>query len=90
MDLRLISGVLESSFIFSSVVSLPFGQVIAEHLSVEEVAGIKEAFEMMDSNKTGKINLEQLKHGLHKLGQQQMADADLQILMEAIQGFQML
>ncbi|CAF1778145.1 unnamed protein product [Brassica oleracea var. botrytis] len=57
--------------------------VIAEHLSVEEVAGIKEAFEMMDSNKTGKINLEQLKHGLHKLGQQQMADADLQILMEA-------
>ncbi|KAJ0243867.1 Calcium-dependent protein kinase 8 [Hirschfeldia incana] len=58
-------------------------RVIAEHLSVEEVAGIKEAFEMMDSNKTGKINLEQLKHGLHKLGQQQMADADLQILMEA-------
>ena len=62
-------------------------QVIAEHLSVEEVAGIKEAFEMMDSNKTGKINLEQLKHGLHKLGQQQMADADLQILMEAVRKY---
>lgn len=27
MDLRLISGVLELSFIFFSVVSLPFGQV---------------------------------------------------------------
>ena len=27
MDLRLIFGVLELSFIFSSVVSLPFGQV---------------------------------------------------------------
>ena len=61
----------------------PF-QVIAEHLSVEEVAGIKEAFEMMDSKKTGKINLEELKHGLHKLGQQQIPDTDLQILMEAV------
>jgi len=58
--------------------------VIAEHLSVEEVAGIKEAFEMMDSKKTGKINLEELKFGLHKLGQQQIPDTDLQILMEAV------
>ena len=58
--------------------------MIAEHLSVEEVAGIKEAFEMMDSKKTGKINLEELKHGLHKLGQQQIPDTDLQILMEAV------
>jgi Ca2+-binding EF-hand superfamily protein len=58
-------------------------RVIAEHLSVEEVAGIKEAFEMMDSKKTGKINLEELKFGLHKLGQQQIPDTDLQILMEA-------
>ncbi|GAV90516.1 Pkinase domain-containing protein/EF_hand_5 domain-containing protein [Cephalotus follicularis] len=57
-------------------------RVIAEHLSVEEVAGIKEAFEMMDTSKRGKINLEELKIGLQKLGQQ-IADADLQILMEA-------
>ncbi|CAH2072896.1 unnamed protein product [Thlaspi arvense] len=61
----------------SSIVS-----VIAEHLSVEEAAGIKEAFEMMDVNKRGKINLEELKYGLQKAGQQ-IADADLQILMEA-------
>lgn len=58
--------------------------MIAEHLSVEEVAGIKEAFETMDRRKTGKINLEELKHGLHKLGQQQIPDTDLQILMEAV------
>ncbi|KAJ4882944.1 Calcium-dependent protein kinase 7 [Raphanus sativus] len=57
-------------------------RVIAEHLSVEEAAGIKEAFEMMDVNKRGKINLEELKYGLQKAGQQ-IADADLQILMEA-------
>ncbi|GMH11479.1 hypothetical protein Nepgr_013320 [Nepenthes gracilis] len=57
-------------------------RVIAEHLSVEEVAGIKEAFDMMDTDKRGKINLEILRTGLRKLGQQ-VADADLQILMEA-------
>ncbi|KAJ8449468.1 hypothetical protein Cgig2_002265 [Carnegiea gigantea] len=57
-------------------------KVIAEHLSVEEVAGIKEAFDMMDAGKKGKIHMEELKAGLHKLGHQ-IADADLQILMEA-------
>uniref|UniRef100_A0A6P6FZF7 non-specific serine/threonine protein kinase n=1 Tax=Ziziphus jujuba TaxID=326968 RepID=A0A6P6FZF7_ZIZJJ len=56
--------------------------VIAEHLSVEEVAGIKEAFQMMDNGNKGKINIEELRIGLHKLGQQ-IPDPDLQILMEA-------
>lgn len=58
-------------------------QVVAEHLSVEEVAGIKEAFDMMDSGKRGKINLEEFKIGLRKLGHQ-IPDADVQILMEAV------
>uniref|UniRef100_A0A9I9D7V3 non-specific serine/threonine protein kinase n=1 Tax=Cucumis melo TaxID=3656 RepID=A0A9I9D7V3_CUCME len=58
-------------------------RVIAEHLSVEEVAGIKEAFDMMDVEKRGKINLEELRSGLQKLGQQ-IPEADLQILIEAI------
>ncbi|KAL9234787.1 hypothetical protein vseg_009614 [Gypsophila vaccaria] len=57
-------------------------KVIAEHLSMEEAAGIKEAFDMMDVGKTGKINMEQLRVGLHKLGHH-IPDADLQILMEA-------
>ncbi|KAJ7964090.1 Calcium-dependent protein kinase [Quillaja saponaria] len=57
-------------------------RVVAEHLSMEEVAGIKEAFEMMDTGKRGKINLEEFRVGLHKLGQL-IPDADLQILMEA-------
>lgn len=57
--------------------------MVAEHLSVEEVAGIKEAFDVMDTNKRGRINLEELREGLQKLGQQ-IADADLQILMEAV------
>ncbi|XP_039014264.1 calcium-dependent protein kinase 7-like [Hibiscus syriacus] len=57
-------------------------RVIAEHLSVEEVADIKEAFDVMDTGKRGKINLEELRAGLQKLGQQ-IPDADLQILVEA-------
>nr|DAD42375.1 TPA_asm: hypothetical protein HUJ06_000605 [Nelumbo nucifera] len=57
-------------------------RVMAEFLSVEEVAGIKEAFQMMDTGNCGKINLDQLKVGLQKLGQQ-IPDPDLQILMEA-------
>ncbi|KAF3452527.1 hypothetical protein FNV43_RR02960 [Rhamnella rubrinervis] len=56
--------------------------VIAEHLSLEEAAGIKELFESMDSGKRGKISLEELRAGLHKFGQQ-IPDPDLQILMEA-------
>ncbi|GMH10308.1 hypothetical protein Nepgr_012149 [Nepenthes gracilis] len=57
-------------------------RVIGEHLSVEEVAGIKEAFQMMDTGKKGQINLEELRAGLHKIGQK-VADVDLQIIMEA-------
>ncbi|WZY80790.1 hypothetical protein YC2023_027174 [Brassica napus] len=58
-------------------------RVIADYMSVDELAGIKEAFEKMDINKRGKINLEELKIGLHHIGHQQIPDADLQILMEA-------
>lgn len=47
------------------------------------MAGIKEAFEMMDNGKKGKVNLEELRIGLQKLGQQ-IPDPDLQILMEAV------
>ncbi|CAA6653633.1 unnamed protein product [Spirodela intermedia] len=57
-------------------------RVVAEQLSVEEVAGIKEMFQMMDVSNNGKITLEELKIGLHKLGQH-IPDPDVQILMEA-------
>ncbi|XP_041024831.1 calcium-dependent protein kinase 32-like [Juglans microcarpa x Juglans regia] len=57
-------------------------KVIAEHLSVEEVAGIKEGFKVLDTGNRGKINIDELRVGLHKLGHQ-IPDTDLQILMEA-------
>ncbi|TQD74708.1 hypothetical protein C1H46_039752 [Malus baccata] len=56
--------------------------VIAEHLSVAEVAGIKEAFQMMDTGNKGKVTIEELRSGIQQLGQN-ISDPDLQILMEA-------
>ncbi|XP_061361998.1 calcium-dependent protein kinase 32-like isoform X1 [Gastrolobium bilobum] len=57
-------------------------RVIAEHLSVEEVAGIKEGFQLMDTGNRGKINIDELREGLHKLGHQ-VPEGDVQIIMEA-------
>ncbi|XP_074589804.1 calcium-dependent protein kinase 20-like [Curcuma longa] len=57
-------------------------RVVAEYLSVEEVANIKEMFEKIDINRNGKITFEELQLGLHKLGHQ-IPDSDVQILMEA-------
>ncbi|CAD6207231.1 unnamed protein product [Miscanthus lutarioriparius] len=57
-------------------------RVIAELLSVEEVADIKQMFDKMDVNKNGKLTFEEFKAGLRKLGNQ-MPDSDLQILMDA-------
>lgn len=50
---------------------------------MEEVAGIKEMFQMMDTSNTGNITLEELKVGLQKIGQQ-VPDPDVQILMDAV------
>lgn len=50
---------------------------------MEEVAGIQEAFQMMDVNNRGQLNLEELRRGLQMLGQS-IPDSDLQILMEAV------
>lgn len=47
------------------------------------MAGIKEAFETIDIAKKGKVNLEELRIGLLKLGQQ-IPDPDLQILMDSV------
>ncbi|KAH1194703.1 Calcium-dependent protein kinase 7 [Glycine max] len=58
-------------------------RVIAEHLTVEEAAGLKEGFQLMDTNNRGKINIDELRVGLHKLGHQ-VPESDVQALMEAV------
>ncbi|KAJ1691914.1 hypothetical protein LUZ63_016069 [Rhynchospora breviuscula] len=57
-------------------------RVIAQHLSVEEAADIKELFQKMDLNNDNKISFDELKLGLHKIGQQ-LPDSDVRILMDA-------
>lgn len=58
-------------------------RVIAENiLCGEEVEGIKEMFNAMDTNKTGFLTFEQLKVGLQKIDPQ-LAEAEIQQLMDA-------
>ncbi|WOL11275.1 calcium-dependent protein kinase 29-like [Canna indica] len=56
--------------------------VVTEQLPVEEVASFKQMFSMMDTNKNGKLTLEELKKGLDLLGQE-VPELDAQLLMEA-------
>ncbi|KAL5218988.1 hypothetical protein ABZP36_019672 [Zizania latifolia] len=57
-------------------------RVIAEHLSVEEAADIKDMFDKMDVNKNGKLTFEDFKAGIRKFGNQ-MPDSDIKMLMDA-------
>uniref|UniRef100_J3LRP4 non-specific serine/threonine protein kinase n=1 Tax=Oryza brachyantha TaxID=4533 RepID=J3LRP4_ORYBR len=57
-------------------------RVIAEHLSVEEVEVIKEMFAVMDTDKNGKVTLQELKAGLTKVGSK-LAEPEMELLMEA-------
>ena len=58
-------------------------RVVATHLSVEEVSGMKEMFEAMDLNNDGAVSFEELKIGLRKFGHH-ISDTDVKILMEAV------
>lgn len=57
-------------------------RVIAERLSEEEIAGLKETFKMMDTDNSGAITFEELKIGLARLGSGLM-DNEVRIIMEA-------
>lgn len=59
-------------------------KVIAENLeSTEEVKGLKQMFNNMDTDKSGSITYEELKTGLSKLGSR-LAEQEIQQLMEAV------
>ncbi|KAK3139796.1 hypothetical protein QOZ80_5AG0390430 [Eleusine coracana subsp. coracana] len=57
-------------------------RVIAENLSEEEIAGLKEMFKMMDTDNSGQINFEELKAGLHRVGAN-MKEPEIHQLMQA-------
>ncbi|KAH8490176.1 hypothetical protein H0E87_022633 [Populus deltoides] len=56
--------------------------VIAERLSEEEIGGLKELFKMIDTDNSGTITFEELKHGLKRVGSQ-MTEAEIKTLMDA-------
>ena len=60
-----------------------FIQVIAESLSEEEIAGLKEMFKMIDTDNSGHITLEELKKGLDRVGAN-LKDSEILGLMQAV------
>ncbi|MBA0809406.1 hypothetical protein Gohar_025064 [Gossypium harknessii] len=57
-------------------------RVIADSLSEEEIAGLKEMFKMIDADNSGNITLEELKIGLEKVGSK-LKDSEINGLMQA-------
>ncbi|XP_042050077.1 calcium-dependent protein kinase 20-like [Salvia splendens] len=57
-------------------------RVIAESLSEEEIAGLKEMFKMIDVDNSGHITLEELKKGLSRVGAH-LKDSEIENLMQA-------
>ncbi|KAH0924446.1 hypothetical protein HID58_024464, partial [Brassica napus] len=58
-------------------------RVIAESLSEEEIAGLKEMFKAMDTDNSGAITFDELKAGLRRYGST-LKDTEIRDLMEAI------
>ncbi|KAK4346130.1 hypothetical protein RND71_036306 [Anisodus tanguticus] len=57
-------------------------RVIAENLSGEEIAGLKQMFKMIDADNSGHITVEELKKGLEKVGAN-LKDSEINSLMQA-------
>ncbi|WOK98843.1 calcium-dependent protein kinase 26-like [Canna indica] len=58
-------------------------RVIAESLSEEEIAGLREMFTAMDTDNSGAITFDELKAGLRRYGST-MKDTEIRDLMEAV------
>lgn len=58
-------------------------QIIAESLSEEEIAGLKEMFKMIDTDGSGQISFEELKAGLQRVGAN-LKESEIYDLMQAV------
>lgn len=58
-------------------------QVIAQSLSEEEIAGLKEMFKMIDTDNSGQITYEELKVGLERVGAK-LNESEIYSLMQAV------
>ncbi|CAA7394715.1 unnamed protein product [Spirodela intermedia] len=57
-------------------------RVIAESLSEDEIAGLKEMFKMIDTDNSGQITYEELKTGLERVGAK-LKESEIYALMQA-------
>ncbi|MBA0607236.1 hypothetical protein Godav_019572 [Gossypium davidsonii] len=57
-------------------------RVIAQRLSEEEIAGLKEMFKMIDADNSGQITYDELKEGLKRFGAN-LAESEFRALMQA-------
>lgn len=69
--------------VLSTHLCLNYEQVIAESLSEEEIAGLREMFTAMDTDNSGAITYDELKEGLKKYGST-LNDTEIHDLMEAV------
>lgn len=60
-----------------------FLQVIAESLSEDEIAGLREMFKMIDADNSGQITFEELKAGLKRVGAN-LKESEIYDLMQAV------
>lgn len=58
-------------------------QLVAGNLPDDQVARLKQMFRMMDTDKNGNLNFQELKDGLCMIGQP-VPDHDVQMLLEAV------
>lgn len=58
-------------------------QVIAESMSEEEIAGLREMFKMIDTDNSGHITFEELKAGLERVGAN-LNESQIYNLMNAV------
>jgi len=58
-------------------------KVIAENLSDEEIKGLKQMFNNIDTDRSGTITYEELKSGLSKLGSK-LSESEIKQLMDAV------
>lgn len=58
-------------------------KVIAESLSEEEIKGLKQVFNNIDTDRSGSITYDELKTGLSKLGSK-LSESEIQQLMDAV------
>lgn len=62
--------------------------MIAENLAEDEIVGLKEMFNNMDTDRSGTITFEELKTGLARLGSR-LSEAEVKQLMDAVRIIQL-